>query len=165
MLKLFLLFTAVPFAELYLLLRVSDHIGFLATLAIVVATGMLGAAMARAEGLRVIRQWQHALAEGRLPEEGVIGGVLVLVGGVLLVTPGIMTDVAGFLLLLPVTRAFIARVVMARLERAIATGRVEVVSMDAGLGAFGTPGHRPRRKSRDPQIIDTEGEVVERDSR
>ncbi len=82
--KLLLLFTVVPLVELYLLLVIGSSIGFWPTVAIVLTTGLLGAWLAKSEGLRVYRKWQASLAQGRLPEEGVLGGLLVLVGGVLL---------------------------------------------------------------------------------
>ena len=165
--KLLLLFTVVPFVELYLLMWVADHVGFWTTLGLVVLTGVLGAAMARAEGLRVLRSWQHALAEGRLPEDGVVSGVLVLVGGVLLVTPGVLTDGVGFALLFPPTRRVVAAVLTARLEAAVARGSIQVVRGPgfgggpfADLGGPGVTGPGSRRQVRG-QVIDVEGEVVE----
>lgn len=158
--KLFLLFTVVPLVELFLLLRIGERLGGFATVALVVVTGMLGAAMARFEGLRVLRSWQTALRQGRLPEDGVVAGVLVLVGGVLLVTPGVLTDAVGLLLLLPPTRRFIAIRLTRRLEQAIANGTVQVISgprMGAPAG-HGPPGRGP------DGVIDTEGEAVDSDA-
>lgn len=155
--KLFLLFTLVPLCELYLLLRIGEWLGGLATITLVLVTGALGAAMARLEGLRVLRSWQSALAEGRLPEDGVVSGVLVLVGGVLLVTPGVLTDAAGLALLVPVTRRLIARQLTRRLERAIANGTVQVIRMPGA--AWPDQDMRPGATRTD--VIDTEGETVD----
>ena len=85
--KLFLLFVALPLLDLWVLLQLGRALGFWTTVALVLATGIVGASLARAEGLRVVRDWQRATAEGRLPEEGVLSGALVLAGGLLLVTP------------------------------------------------------------------------------
>ena len=167
--KLLLLFIVVPFVELYLLMWVAGHVGFWSTVGIVMLTGVVGAAMARAEGLRVFTTWQRALSEGRLPEDGVVSGLLVLVGGVLLVTPGVLTDGVGFLLLFPATRRVVAAVLTARLERAIANGSIHVVQgqpMGSPFvhmeGPFGAP--RETGRSGRPlggDVIDVEGEVVD----
>ncbi|MFW5921071.1 MAG: FxsA family protein [Polyangiales bacterium] len=150
--KLLLLFTAVPLVELYLLLLVGSLLGFWPTVGIVLLTGMVGAWLAKSEGLRVLRRWQAALGEGRVPEEGVLDGLLVLVGGVLLVTPGVLTDVLGLALLVSPSRRAIARVVRRRVERKIEQGQIRVVSYGPGMG------ERPPEPRR--RFIDAEGEEV-----
>jgi UPF0716 protein FxsA len=136
--KLFLLFTAVPLLDLWLLLAIGDVIGFWPTVGLVLLTGFAGAALARAEGLRVLGAWRAALAAGRLPEEGVLSGVLVLVGAVLLVTPGVITDVVGLALLVPASRRLVARGVRAWLGRQIRSGRIRIVGARGG-GPGGSP--------------------------
>lgn len=133
--KLLLLFTVVPLCELYLLLLIDDLIGLWSTVAIVLTTGVVGAILAKAEGMRVIRQWQKSLVRGKVPEEGVLGGVLILVGGVLLVTPGVVTDLVGILLLIPPSRRFIADVIRRRLEQRIQDGSIKVVQVSSFDGA------------------------------
>jgi UPF0716 protein FxsA len=105
-----LAFLVVPLVELWLLLRVGDVIGFWPTVGLVVAMAVLGAWLAKREGLRVLQSWQRALAEFRVPEEGVTSGVLVLVGAVLLMTPGVLTDLVGIAFLVPASRRLIAPV-------------------------------------------------------
>jgi len=165
--RLFLLFTLVPLVELYLLIWIGGRVGFWPTVALVAFTGLLGASLARAEGMRVLTEWQTSLARGELPPEGVLGGVLVLVGGVLLVTPGVLTDVAGLLLLLPPTRRAMIAVVRRHLERQIREGHVRVVSFRTGPGGpppgWPTGGSRPPRvEPPPPGVIDVDGEEVER---
>lgn len=150
--KVLLLFAVVPLVELYLLLTIGRLVGFWPTVAIVLVTGTVGAWLARREGLRVMRRWREDLAQGRMPEEGVLSGVLVLVGGVLLITPGVLTDITGLLLLLPPTRRVVARHIRARLERAMAAGTIHVVTV-------GPPGQP--RPGGDPGVIDIEGDVVD----
>jgi len=157
--KLLLLFTVVPFAELYLLLWLSRQIGFATTVGLVLVTGLLGALMARAEGLRVLHQWQRALAEGRMPHDGVVSGLLVLVGGVLLVTPGVMTDTLGLALLLPPTRRLVAAFLVRRVQRAIERGSVRIEHRGPPFEPFAGPRRGP---SAPREVIDTEGETVER---
>lgn len=177
---LLFLFTVVPFVELYLLLWVSEQIGFGETVLVVVTTGMIGAALAKAEGLRVMRRWQTSLAEGRVPEEGVVHGAIVLVGGVLLVTPGVLTDIVGLLLLIPPTRRWIAYAVKMRLAKRFRESGVHVVGFrasepDPGASAGSpfasdprSPWSRPPPGSRGPapsrpDVIDAEGHTVESD--
>lgn len=114
--KLLLLFTVVPVVELYLLITIGQNLGAGATVAIVLTTGLLGAGLAKREGARVLRNWQESLERGQMPKEGVVSSLLVLVGGVLLVTPGVVTDVSGLLLLVPWSRRLVASVVRKRLE-------------------------------------------------
>jgi len=161
---LLVLFTVVPLVELYLLLWIGDLMGFWPTVGLVLLTGVIGATLAKLEGLRVLGQWQSALAEGRVPEAGVLDGLLVLVGGILLVTPGILTDVFGFSLLIPPTRQVVARFLRKRVERGIEKGtvRVHVGGFGAAppFGGFGGP--PPRGGS----VIDVEGrDVTDRDGR
>jgi UPF0716 protein FxsA len=138
---LFLLFTVVPVLELWLLVEVGQLMGAGPTIGLVLLTGLIGAALAKREGMRVIREWQGAMAEARLPKDGVLSGLLVLVGGVLLVTPGMVTDVLGFSLLLPPTRRAIAAIVRRHLEKKIAEGSVVMTSAyAAGSVGFGGPG-------------------------
>jgi len=106
--KFILLFTLIPLVEFYLLTVIGGAIGFWNTVGLVIVTGILGGWLAKLEGRRAWRTWQGALAEGKIPEEGVLGGALLLVGGVLLITPGVLTDAVGLLLLIPLTRKLIA---------------------------------------------------------
>lgn len=126
--KLFLLFTLLPLLDLWVLLQVGRAVGFWAALALVVATGFAGAWLAKAEGRRVLDGWRRALAEHRVPEEGILSGALVLAGGVLLVSPGVITDVIGLLLLFPPSRRVAAAALRRYLARQVRAGRVRVVT-------------------------------------
>jgi UPF0716 protein FxsA len=118
--KLLLLFTVVPVVELYLLITLGQTMGAAPTIGLVLGTGLLGAWLAKREGMRVLQSWQASMARGEAPKEGVISSVLVLVGGVLLVTPGVVTDMTGLVLLLPWTRRLVANALRKRLERRFA---------------------------------------------
>ena len=136
--RLALLFVVVPLVELVLLIQLGQVVGFWPTLALVVFTGVTGAALARLEGLRVLFQFQSELASGKLPQQALLDGISVLVGGAFLLTPGILTDFAGFALLLPLSRRWIQRWVRSGLERQLKEGTVRVVKM--GPEGFGWPG-------------------------
>jgi len=106
--RLLLAFTLVPLAELWLLLRIGSVLGGLWTLALVVITGVAGATLARREGARAWMAVQTELAAGKLPGRELIEALLVLVAGIVLVTPGVLTDFAGLALLVrPIRSAFV----------------------------------------------------------
>ena len=115
--RLIILFTVVPLVELALLIKLGNVIGLWPTIFIVIATGVLGAALARSQGTQVISAIRAEVAEGRPPTEGLINGLLVLVGGVVLLTPGLLTDLLGFSLLIPSTRNWFKKKLQSRLRK------------------------------------------------
>ncbi len=138
--RLALLFVLVPLAELWILVQIGSVVGFLPTLALVLLTGAAGAALARREGLRALWSFQQELARGRLPQQQILDGLAVLVGGAFLVTPGILTDLAGLALLFPPTRRLAQCWVGRALERRIREGSVSFVFMGPGMqGGVGQP--------------------------
>ncbi len=104
LLLLFLLFTLMPLLELWLLVQLSSHFGFLTTVSVVLLTGMVGAALARWQGFQTMFRIQSELRAGKMPAQAMGDGVLILVAGVLLITPGVVTDIVGLSLLLPPVR-------------------------------------------------------------
>ena len=123
---LLLLFILVPAIELALLLEVGRHLGTLPTLGLIAVTGVVGASLARRQGLAVLGRAQDQMARGELPTGSLADGVMILVAGALLITPGILTDAFGFLLLVPVFRDVVKNVSMNRLRKAIDENRVHV---------------------------------------
>lgn len=153
--RLFLLFTLVPLIEIYLLIHVGELLGAGPTIAIVFVTGLLGAYLARREGGRVMQSWRASMERMEMPKDGVLSGVLVLVGGVLLVTPGVITDFVGLSLLIPPTRRFVAKHLKRWVEQ-----RFEVRTMNLGHVAAGfSPGDSPFGAS--PDVIDVEAKPSE----
>jgi UPF0716 protein FxsA len=133
--RLFLIFTVIPLVELYLLIRIGAVIGALNTIILIIGTGLLGAYFAKLEGLRTIRQIQLNLNQGIMPAEELLDGVIILAAGLMLVTPGILTDVSGFLLLIPQTRFAFKRWLRRRFDRMVAAGNVRIYSQ-GGPGPF-----------------------------
>lgn len=103
-LRLLAVLLLVPVVDLVVLVVVAGHIGVLATVALVVLTALLGMLFVRAEGRHTIRRMHRRVAAGELPTDELLDGGLLLVAGALLLTPGLVTDLAGFLLVLPPTR-------------------------------------------------------------
>ena len=118
-LRLLLLFTVVPLLELFILVKLGNLVGVAPTIALVIVTGVLGAWLARVQGLGVVRRLRSELAEGRLPAEAVIDGLLILVAGAVLLTPGLITDTLGFVLLVPPGRAAIRKIVAGAFARKV----------------------------------------------
>jgi UPF0716 protein FxsA len=103
--RLFLLFTLWPIIELAMLLYVADSIGGWNTFAIVIGTGLLGAWLVRREGWRAWERIQRDLRAGRMPADAMTDGLMVFAGGILLITPGVLSDLLGVCLIFPPTRA------------------------------------------------------------
>jgi UPF0716 protein FxsA len=124
--RLLLLFIALPAAELALLIEFGSRFGTLHTLMLIVLTGIVGATLARNQGLGVMREIQEEVAAGRLPAGSLVDGVILLVAAALLMTPGILTDAFGFLCLVPALRTIAKRILWSRLEAAVRENRVDV---------------------------------------
>jgi len=122
--RLFLLFAIVPILELALLLEVGRRIGVFPTVLLVLVTAAGGAWLARREGGRTWRKMRAEMSSGRMPASGLLHGTAIFAGALLLLTPGLLTDLLGFALLIPPSRAAILRSVRQRMERAVRTGAV-----------------------------------------
>jgi UPF0716 protein FxsA len=167
-LLLIVLFIVVPIAELYVIIKVGELIGVWPTLALLLADALLGSWLVKHQGRGAWRRFNEALATRRFPGREVVDGVLIVIGGTLLLTPGFITDIFGFFLLIPPTRA-LAR----RLLRRFTIGRFAVVTVGSsadgpfgrsgpgGTGPFGPPGGS-RRPSRDYDFDATAEEVPTR---
>lgn len=105
--RLLLLFIGVPLLEMAILIKLGEMIGFWPTIGLVVVTGIIGAFLARMQGLLTLTRIQRELAEGRVPASEMLDGLLILIGGAVLLTPGLLTDLFGFSLLLPVVRRWL----------------------------------------------------------
>ncbi len=110
--KLLLLFLIIPMVELFLLIEIGKAIGTLEVILLTIATGIAGAALAKSQGLSILRKIQKEMAEGRIPAANLIDGLMILIGGILLLTPGVLTDAFGLLLLVPWTRVLMKRLLM-----------------------------------------------------
>ena len=124
--RLFFLFTLVPLVELYMLVKIGGYIGAFNTILLVIVTALLGAALARLEGLRTLRQISDSLSQGIMPAEELVDAFLIFGGGVLLVTPGVLTDLFALVLLIPFTRTYFKRWLRRKFDRMVASGNVQL---------------------------------------
>lgn len=102
-------FVGLPILEIWVILQVGHQIGVLPTVLLLVAESALGAWVVKREGVRAWRALTQALTSGVPPARELADAALVLVGGVLLLTPGFVTDVFGFFFVLPFTRPLARR--------------------------------------------------------
>jgi UPF0716 protein FxsA len=124
--KLLAIFIFVPLLEIYILIEAGRIIGVAPTIVLILMTGIAGAWLARSQGLELLRRIQNETARGEMPASALIDGALVLVGGLLLLTPGFFTDLLGFSFLVPLTRDFWRKILSAWLQKQIAQGSVNI---------------------------------------
>lgn len=123
LLRLMLLFILMPLLELAILVFLGTIIGALYTVLIVVATGILGAVMARHQGLAALYRIRSSIESGIMPAAELFNGALILAGGLLLLTPGIITDIVGFAVLVPQTRRIFGRWIRSLIHRRFQRGK------------------------------------------
>ena len=152
---LLLLLLAVPVIELYVFLQVADSIGFLATLGWMVLVAVVGTWLVKREGLSALRRANANVAQGQIPANELIDGLLILFAGALLLTPGFLSDALALALVFPPTRIAVRSV----LRRRFAAGPILLTGFPGGFGAgpmggpFGAPGGSAAGRS---DVVDAE---------
>ncbi len=126
MIKLIILFTLVPLVEVWLLIEVGGIIGSVPTILLIASTGFVGVFLAKYQGLAVLYRMQMEIEAGIVPAAQMFDGACILVGGALLITPGLLTDIVGFSLLLPFTRIFYKAAAQKYLNRRMEEGNFNV---------------------------------------
>ncbi|MEF3303811.1 FxsA family protein [Paenibacillus sp. GYB003] len=120
---LLLLFIVVPALELWTIIEVGQRIGGWQTFILIVLTGIVGAYLAKKEAAKVWAYAQRDMAAGMAPTLAILDGICIFAGGVFLVSPGFLTDVAGILLVLPVTRPLFRKLLVAWIQKRLSRGR------------------------------------------
>lgn len=157
----FLLFILVPLAELAILIKVGEIIGIGATILLVISTAVIGVSLLKRQGLAALSRARASLEANEFPIESVVDGACLLVAGAFLLTPGLLTDTLGFLLLVPRVRLALARWAFNKLS---ASGTIHAGGAGAGAEGARRAGDPPRQQdaaaSQGPLI---EGEYHETD--
>lgn len=135
LLALAVIFVIGPIVELYVIIQVAHVVGAWQTIALLLVEGAIGAWLIKRQGRRALARIQAALQSGQLPTKELVDGGLILFAGALMVAPGFITDILGFLLLIPPSRALFRMAVMRHFKDRITTG-------SAFLGGFGGAGGR-----------------------
>ncbi len=128
LIRLILLFTIIPLTELYLLIQAGRYLGALTTVMIVLITGIIGGLLARSQGLSIHRQIRTDLQKGMIPTDSLIDGLFVLIAGALLITPGIITDLFGFVLMIPGLRGWLRDWLKEKFRRKLESGQFQFYS-------------------------------------
>ena len=121
---LILLFIGTPLIELAILIKIGQSLGVGYTLGLVILTGVLGAYLARWQGFVTLRKIQEDVNNGRMPADKLIDGVLILCSGILLLTPGLITDLIGFIGLIPFSRNLVKGWLKRKLKDMLSQGKV-----------------------------------------
>ena len=165
---LFILFVVLPIAEIMVLIEVSTGIGTLNTFLIVIITAFFGAYFVRQQGFVLVKQLQTKISSGQAPSTEMAEGILLLIAGVLLITPGFITDGLGFLFTLPFSRAPIARFIMTKITAKMVAGKGSAgfhfhqggqAHQQNQYGFESSFNRQPRGRNNVGEII--EGEIVE----
>lgn len=126
--KLFLAFTLIPVAEIYLIITLGGFLGAFNTIAIIILTGFAGATLARMQGLQTMQRVRQSLEQGHVPAEEMVDALLIFVAGIVLLTPGFITDTAGLLLLFPPTRFHVKRFLRIKFDQWVKTGNIQYLN-------------------------------------
>ena len=126
LLKLFFGFTLIPIIELYILIKIGTVIGGFNTILLVLLTGFAGAWLARLEGMNTMIRFRENMQQGIMPAEELIDAAIIFIAGVLLITPGLMTDVSGLLLLWPLTRNMFKRYLRKKFDEMQLRGSIHI---------------------------------------
>ncbi len=129
LIRLLAAFIVIPLVELYLLLRLADATSVMTTFLVVLGTGIVGSMLARREGSLAWFRFRAALADNRMPSREIQDGLMVVFAAALLLTPGLITDAMGFLLLVPAGRDFVRNYVLSRYMSKV---HVHVTGLDSG---------------------------------
>ena len=125
-LRLFLLFTLIPVLELWILIKLGSAMGGLAALALVIGTGIAGASLAKIQGLQTLQKIRECMHQGVTPADELVDALMILVAGIVLITPGLLTDIAGILLLVPTTRNQIKKRAKETFNQKVANGTIHI---------------------------------------
>ena len=120
--KLLILFLIVPATELYILIEVGKKIGGLTTIGIIILTGIIGAYLVKGQGFMILMKIQNDLNEGIMPGNSLVQGIIILAGGILLLTPGFLTDLVGFIFLIPISRNIVKKYLLKWLKGKVKGG-------------------------------------------
>lgn len=154
---LFFVYLFFPILEIYLLFRAGAIFGFWPIFFVTVFTAWAGSRLVKYQGLLVFNQFQKRMAEGQVPQKEATDGLMLLIGGVLLIAPGFITDIIGFLCVIPGTRQIMSLFFGRWMAKKVKEGKVHVfTNVNMGQSPFGRPGGSSRQEVRDVTPVDPE---------
>ncbi|MCB0376852.1 MAG: FxsA family protein [Bdellovibrionales bacterium] len=159
-LRLFLLMTLIPLVEIYFLIQLSGVIGGGNTILLIISTGLLGAWLLRRQGASILQQLQHNASQSQLPTDAITKGFFTFIGGVLLLTPGLLTDVIGMSLIFPPTQILWRKFFLHQWARGVQSGNIRVYTSATGFGGGFSQTHTRKTRRIDHTVIDVEARDV-----
>jgi len=138
-LRLLFVLTFIPFLEIYFLIQINDSIGFPNTILLIMITGVLGAWLLRKQGHSILMEIQKNTQQNQMPSDAISKGFFIFIGGLLLLTPGILTDVIGLSLIFPLTQILWKKFFVGQWQQGIQSGSVQFYSSQN----FGDQGPNP----------------------
>ncbi len=111
---LFLVFIAIPSLEIFLMIKIGGIIGALNTVSLIFLTAVLGIYFAKLEGLRTIRSGITNMYQNKIPIYEMISGASIAIAAMLLIIPGFLTDIIGFLLIIPFSRKLLIKIFLSK---------------------------------------------------
>ncbi|MCR2043978.1 FxsA family protein [Anaerosalibacter massiliensis] len=124
--KILLFIIVTPIIDLYILIKASQNMGFWTTIGLIIATGIAGYYLAKSEGKIVLSNINNQLSQGRVPGEELLTGLSILIGGIFLVVPGIVTDIMGITMILPGTREIYKNIIRRYFTNRIKRGNTRI---------------------------------------
>ena len=163
-LRVFLLLTLVPILEIYFLIQLSGAIGGLNTFVLILSTGFWGAFLLKNQGSSILLEIQSRLAQNQWPSHTVLRGLFTFIGGLLLLTPGLLTDALGLSFILPYTQKFWIHYISEKYKEGQRNGSIHIVTEWRGFEknqgspfSNSRPSQKPRPfKSSSSTVIDVE---------
>ncbi|CAH0211657.1 MULTISPECIES: FxsA family protein [Peribacillus] len=126
--KYFLMFIiAMPVVEIIVLLLSGNLIGFWPTLFLIVATGLIGAYLAKRQGMETWKKAQEQIRYGMMPGNEIIDGICIFIGAALLLSPGLISDILGLILVFPPTRNLLKPIVIRFIMNRMNKGKVTII--------------------------------------
>ncbi|TWE03969.1 UPF0716 protein FxsA [Peribacillus frigoritolerans] len=126
--KYFLMFIiAIPVVEIIVLLLSGNLIGFWPTLFLIVATGLIGAYLAKRQGMETWKKAQEQIRYGMMPGNEIIDGICIFIGAALLLSPGLISDTMGLILVFPPTRNLLKPIVIRFIMNRMNKGKVTII--------------------------------------
>ncbi|MDG4849680.1 FxsA family protein [Peribacillus frigoritolerans] len=126
--KYFLMFIiAMPVVEIIVLLLSGNLIGFWPTLFLIVATGLIGAYLAKRQGMETWKKAQEQIRYGMMPGNEIIDGICIFIGAALLLSPGLISDIMGLILVFPPTRNLLKPIVIRFIMDRMNKGKVTII--------------------------------------
>lgn len=126
MYKWIALFIIIPVSEVIIYIELGHYIGIIPTLVLIFGTGIAGAILARQQGFYILTRIREELRAGIVPGNQMLDGLLVLAGALLLLTPGLLTDITGMVLLVPFTRFYVRELLKKKLAKWIREGKINL---------------------------------------